>query len=209
MSFILEGIVLGLTLTILLGPIFIALTQTSIEYGARAGITVGLGIWISDFLIIGGCYFFINQLRFLEGNHAFKFWMGLIGGLVLIVFGFAAFLKKVEFSKNPKPFTASNYFGFLSKGFLVNTINPFTFFFWITVISTYIIGRGIDHNHGILFLSSIMMTIVITDTIKVILAKMIRKSLTENHVMLFSKVAGVALVIFGAFLLYRTSGNPF
>jgi len=48
----LEGILYGLVLAAMLGPIFVALTQTAIEKGAKAGLTVGLGIWISDLLII-------------------------------------------------------------------------------------------------------------------------------------------------------------
>ena len=209
MSYFLEGILLGLTLTILLGPIFIALTQTSIEKGLRAGLTVGLGIWVSDFLIIGGCYLFINQLRYLENNASFKFWMGLIGGLVLIVFGIAAILKKVEVNTVSQSFKAKNYLGFFTKGFLVNTINPFTFFFWITVISTYIIGRQASHQEGSIFLGSILLTIIVTDSLKVVLAKLLRQKLTSKHVGMISKVAGFGLLIFGIFLLFRTGGNPF
>lgn len=209
MSYLIEGILLGLTLTILLGPIFIALTQTSIEKGLRAGLTVGLGIWISDFLIITTCYVFIKELRFLESNASFKLWMGLVGGFVLIVFGIAAILKKVEITTVTQSFRAKNYFGFLSKGFLVNTINPFTFFFWITVISTYIIGRKATSQEAVIFLSSILLTIIITDTLKVVLAKLIRKKLSSKHVGFISKVAGFGLLIFGIFLLIRSGGNPF
>lgn len=52
MQYVFEGILLGLTLTILLGPIFVALTQTGIKHGIRAGISVGTGIWTSDLIVI-------------------------------------------------------------------------------------------------------------------------------------------------------------
>ena len=47
-----SGILLGLTLSILTGPILFTIIQTSIEEGFRAGITVASGIWISDLLFI-------------------------------------------------------------------------------------------------------------------------------------------------------------
>ena len=63
MQYIADGVMLGLTLTILLGPIFVALTQTGIQHGIRAGVAVGTGIWVSDFIVIAGSYFFILQTK--------------------------------------------------------------------------------------------------------------------------------------------------
>ena len=62
MNLILDGLLLGLTLAILLGPIFVALTQTGIQRGVRAGLSVGTGIWISDILVIVTAYFFIKEI---------------------------------------------------------------------------------------------------------------------------------------------------
>ena len=64
MSLILEGIMLGCLLAVSLGPIFIALTQTSIEKGVLPGLTVGSGIWISDFIFVYVFYNFIEVLNF-------------------------------------------------------------------------------------------------------------------------------------------------
>ena len=55
--YILEGLGMGLVLACSLGPIFFALTQTSIEEGVLPGMTVGLGIWISDLIIVSLYYF--------------------------------------------------------------------------------------------------------------------------------------------------------
>lgn len=203
MAYLLEGILLGLALTIMLGPIFIALTQTSIERGARAGMTVGLGIWSSDLLIIGGCYYFIRQLAELETNASFKLWMGIGGGAVLVAFGIGAIAKKVSLIEEQASFKAKTWIGFWLKGFLVNTVNPFTFFFWITVITTNVLARGMDHTDKMIFLGGIMSTIIITDSGKVLLAKLIRKQLTAHHISMFGKVAGIGLIIFGLVLIVR------
>lgn len=205
MSLVIQGIFLGLTLAILLGPIFITLTQIAIEKGARAGITASTGVWISDVIIITLCYLFVQKINVLVQDSTFTYWMGLLGGFILIVFGVGALFKKVTVDFSEQKHTANDYIGFWTKGFLINTVNPFTFVFWIGVISTYVIGKKITNSEAIIFLSSIMAVIIITDSAKVILAKMIRKKLKPNHFSLFSKIAGVGLVVFGITLLVRSS----
>jgi len=208
LAIFLEGVVFGLILTIMLGPIFVALTQTGIEKGARAGITVGLGVWSSDFLVILFSYLFISQVDALVQDEVFKYWMGLIGGFILITFGIAIFLKKTEAIKEGGSYSAKNYFGFWLKGFLVNTINPFTFIFWLGVISTKVIGVNMTGKQAAIFISAIMITIIATDCMKVYGAKAIRTQLKPSHIQMISRVAGAALVVFGIVLLYQTgNGN--
>lgn len=209
LAIFLEGVVFGLILTIMLGPIFVALTQTGIDKGARAGITVGVGVWSSDLLVILFSYLFISQVDALVQDEAFKYWMGLVGGFILITFGIVIFLKKTKSIKEGGSFTAKNYFGFWMKGFLVNTVNPFTFIFWLGVISTKVIGINMNDTQAFVFISAIMLTIIITDTIKVLGAKAIRGRLESDHIQRISRVAGAALVVFGIVLLYQTGNKSF
>ncbi len=209
LAIFLEGVVFGLILTIMLGPIFVALTQTGIEKGARAGITVGAGVWTSDLLVILFSYLFISQVDALVQDEVFKYWMGLVGGFILITFGIVIFLKKTEAIKSGGSYTAKNYLGFWMKGFLVNTVNPFTFIFWLGVISTKVIGINMNDTQAFVFISAIMLTIIITDTMKVMGAKAIRSRLESKHIQLISRVAGAALVVFGVVLLYQTGNSSF
>lgn len=197
----LEGIGLGLVLAIMLGPIFVALTQAAIERGARAGLLVGLGIWISDVLIMGMTYLFVQQIEPLVSSGQFKFWMGLIGGIVLILFGVGTAMRDIKLDQPPAAFTASSVLGYCLKGFLVNTINPFTFIFWISVITTNVIARGLTSGQAQLFLGGILLTIICTDTAKAFLAKLMRERLTPSIVAKASKVAGLGLVVFGLYLI--------
>lgn len=204
MQYAIEGIALGLMLTIMLGPILIALIQTSLENGGTAGLAVGLGIWVSDLLIIASSYFALNLIGDIVQGGGFRYWLGLVGGLVLIIFGTGAFLKKVKIGPEKKYFTAKNYAGFWMKGFLVNTINPFTFIFWLGVISTYVIARKINGVQAFIFLGSILATIVITDSIKIILAKKIKAKMQSHQLQWFNRIAGVGLFLFGIYLIYRS-----
>lgn len=201
MQYVIEGVLFGLSLSILLGPIFIALTQSSIEQGHKAGLSVGLGIWISDLIFIIITYLFINKISETVTGDQFKLIMGIIGGLVLIVFGLLAIFRQPQLGDRGKFSGLRHYFQFFSKGFLVNTINPFTFVFWISVISTYVLGKGTNKTESLLFLGSILMVIIITDSLKVFLANLLRKILKEIHVIWINRIAGISLGIFGVLLI--------
>lgn len=189
----------------MVGPIFIALMQTSIEKGGRAGLMVGLGIWVSDILFVSITYYFIHKISHIVTDSTFNFWMGLLGGFILIVFGISAMVKTVDVVIDRPSFNAKSLFNYWSKGFLVNTVNPFSFVFWISVISTYVIGKRVSSSEVAIFLSTIIVVIIITDSLKVILAKSIRKKLNQNIISWLVRGAGLLLFLFGVALIVRTS----
>lgn len=202
MSLILEGLTFGLLLAASLGPIFIALTQTSIEKGTIPGLTVGLGIWISDILIVVLLYKFVDSIKSTIESPSFNFWMGISGALVLFLFGAILLIKKPSLEYSNLKFSRSDYAGFWLKGFLINTINPFTFVFWMGVISTYVIGRKMGAGDLWILLSTIIIVIILSDTAKVYLAHFLKKWLTPKHINMVANISGIILIIFGIFLAY-------
>lgn len=204
MQYILEGILFGLTLAILLGPIFIVLVQSSLERGLRAGLIAASGIWVSDILIVGLALIFLKRISPFVQSQGFVFWVGLIGGVVLCAVGAATFVRRTTLDFEKKKFSASSIFDYWTRGFLVNTINPFTFIFWISVITSFVISRYLNMTESLLFTGAIIATIIVTDSIKVILAKLIRTRINERILRIINQVAGVALIIFGVILLVRS-----
>lgn len=203
MSYLIEGLILGLGLAISLGPIFIVLTETSIQKGILPGLTAGLGIWISDILFIVLFYKFISQLKETIESESFVFWLSISGAIVLISFGIYMILKKPELDINIKKLTAKNYFGFFLKGFMINTINPFTFVYWIGVISSYLIGRNASNQDSIILLSTVFFIIVISDTLKVYLANSLRNKMTEKNINYIFNFSGFVLLVFGVYMAFK------
>ena len=201
MQFVIEGLLFGLTLSILLGPIFIALTQSSIEKGYKAGLAVGIGIWVSDLLFIVLTYEFIHRISHIVNGEFFQLSMGIVGGLVLISFGLYTIFSKVKEIARSEITGARNYLQFFTKGFLVNTVNPFTFIFWISVISTYVLARDITGWQSIQFLTSILFVIITTDSLKIFLAQLLRQYLQGVHLLWINRIAGAALAVFGILLI--------
>jgi len=96
-----------------------------------------------------------------------------------------------------------SYFVLLSKGFLINTINPFTFFFWISVMTAVVLEKGYSSLGAKQFFFGIMMVIIITDVLKVYLAKYISKKMKPYHVLWMRRISGGALIAFGIILMGR------
>jgi len=112
-------------------------------------------------------------------------------------------LKKPVLDYSEQKYNYRNYIGFWLKGFLINTINPFTFFFWMGVISSYVIGRNIEHNQAMVLLSTILTVIVLSDAGKVLLANWLKHWLTPAHIVKVSNFSGFVLLAFGLFMAYR------
>lgn len=210
MGLFIEGIGFGLILAIMLGPIFLVLTQSSLKKGVKAGITVASGVWLSDLIFITSSYFFISQLdRFIK-DVSFTFWSSILGGIILCSFGLVTLIKKTQLDSDDFDIKLNlkSFGSFFSKGFLVNTVNPFTFVFWIGVMTSYVIGRDLQWGETFSFVSGIFLTIVITDLTKVFLAGYIRRKMNHSFFTVFSKIAGIGLLGFGVYLFYYAFNNP-
>lgn len=201
-SFLFQGILLGLLLTIMVGPILFALIQAGIERGFRAGAMIGLGIWISDLIYIMFAYFGISYLINIMEWSGFELTLGIAGGFVLIITGILTILRKPpEIGRSYG--LSDSYLALWVKGFLINTVNPFTVFFWVTVMTTIVAKNNLDGKNAAFLFGGIMGTIIITDSLKILLAKAIRRWLKPKHILWTRRISGFALVVFGIVLMVR------
>lgn len=200
-----NGIKLGLALSILTGPILFALIQTSIEQGFRAGWMVGTGIWVSDLIFIAATYFGITYVAELMKWDGLELTLGIAGGVILLLFGAGSLFLKPPVLKQmeKKAVRYSSFFSLWLKGFLINTVNPFTFFFWLGISGMLFTEKAVNANEAQLFYGGLIFTIILTDSAKVAMAKGIRRWLKPLYMLWMRRVAGVVLMGFGVYLLVR------
>ena len=203
MSYFIEGLILGLGLAISLGPIFITLTQASIDRGIKGGLTVGAGIWLSDIIFITFFYNFINIIRDTIESPTFIFWMGLSGAIVLCGFGLFMIIKQPVLNYSQEKLTVKNYIGLFSRGFMINSINPFTFVYWMGVTSTYMIGQQISDSSMVVLLITILIVIILSDSIKVLLAHILKSKLTVDSANVIFNISGSILICFGLYMFIQ------
>jgi threonine/homoserine/homoserine lactone efflux protein len=206
MDMLLGGIKVGLILSFMVGPIFFALIQTSVEEGFRAGLMVALGIWVSDFSFVLAVYYGVSYLADIVKAPSFSLILGLAGSVLLACFGLVTLLttpKGLLTGVLPDYKRSSSYLSLFSKGFLINTINPFTVFFWTSLMGTVVVKDGFNGEEAFWFFGGVLGTIVITDLLKVVLAKKIRYSLRPVHLLWLRRISGGALIVFGVVLFIR------
>ncbi len=202
MDALLNGIKYGLFLTILVGPLVFALIHAGVERGFRAGVMIGLGIWFSDFLFILGVFFGFSYLKALTEWQYFELTVGTAGGIILIFTGIVTLISKTPDINKSKKLTGT-YLALWIKGFVINTLNPFTVFFWVLVMTTVVADSNYTHVQSSLYFGGILGTIIITDSMKVLLAKKLRHYLEMHHLIWVRRITGIALIIFGLVLIGR------
>jgi len=199
---LLQGIILGLTISALLGPAMFTLMQTSIHRGVKSGIFLAFGIFLSDvcvvYLALLGALQLINQ----KNNYMIA---GIIGGSILIGFGIFTFLHKIHIDENnkaievriPGPLT------YVLKGYFLNIMNPFVWFFWISAMVGVSSSYG-DDKHGIvIFFAGTLATVFGSDVLKVFIANKIKAHLNVNILVRVNHFVGLLLIGFGLFLIVR------
>ncbi len=202
MDALLTGIKYGLFLTILVGPLVFALIQAGVERGLRAGTMIGFGIWFSDLLFILAVYYGFTYVQAVTEWEHFELIVGIAGGIILIFTGIYTLVSKTPDINKSKKITGT-YLALWIKGFIINTLNPFTVFFWVLVMTTVVADNEYTSQQSFLFFGGILGTIMITDSLKVILAKKLRHYLEIHHLKYVRKITGIALIIFGLVLIGR------
>ena len=202
MDIILNGIISGIVLAILVGPIFFTLVQTSIEYGFKAGFFVAIGISLSDMLCITISYLGLSQIT---ENEKFKVYLSYVGGTVLLVFGlyYLFFKNKKMIQNSKKEIKAKRPFTYIGKGFIMNGLTPTVLIFWIGTMGVATTELGYDTpRKAILFFASIVGTVFITDLIKAKLADKLRHIMTPKFIYTLNVILGIILVVFSCKLLF-------
>ncbi len=205
---IIQGILLGVSLSFMIGPLFFSIIEAGIAQGFRAGIAVAAGIWFSDVLYVALVISSVDLLASMTSLPGFKVWAGIIGGCLLVVFGVGSLvaagrLLQPDIGQAGKTLRRYNWKSYCLRGFLLNTINPFTVFFWLSVAGAVIIPNGWNAYEAIYFFGGMLGTLVVSDTLKAYGARQISRFLTPKHTFWVQRGIGITLLVFGIVLIVR------
>ncbi|GAA0880146.1 LysE family transporter [Algoriphagus jejuensis] len=200
---LLEGISMGLLLSLLIGPVFFALISSSMQHGFRYAAVLALGIFVSDSLYGFLTYFGIS---FLANTTLFEEVLGYVGGAILVGFGVSSLMKRQKPDANSKalnPPVARRRNAF-AKGFSINGINPFVLLFWISIASLVSLRDDWTSIQTFFYYSGILLTVLCTDLAKAFVAKQLSRFVTPKILGLLNKGVGGALIFYGLRMIYLT-----
>ncbi len=194
MDVVINGLLFGLLLSILVGPVFFSLIQNSIEKGFKAGFFMAIGIALSDTIYIFITYLGISQLT---NSDSFNIWLGGIGGTIMLIFGISSIVKPVP-SKGAKRHheLSTKWFKQITKGFLLNGINPFVLFFWISIASKVTLNFQYSTYQATGFFITLIATVFLTDILKAYFSTKLSEIVTPRFTRIMNRVVGIALIAF-------------
>ncbi len=208
MEIILKGVVSGIVLAFLIGPVFFTILQTSIERGFSSGVFVAIGVSLSDAVYIFISY--LGLIQFLQADR-FRHYLAYGGGIVLLGFGlYYLFIKSRKLTNyNPEQVQTRSRFRLVAKGFIINGLSPMVLFFWIATVSVATTQLGYDTNkEAIIFFSSIVATVFCTDLIKAKLADKLRVIMTPKVIKAMNIILGIVLIVFAGRLILFPDNIP-
>jgi threonine/homoserine/homoserine lactone efflux protein len=210
-----SGILAGIGFAFILGPAFFTLIQTSIDKGFVRGVYFALGVFLSDVVMVAVSFWGASKIFDIP---LVSVVVGIAGGGILIGFGLDGLVKhgknlkiKLEDAYVEKRITGKQIdklprkILFMTKGFVLNIVNPANWFAWIffvsLVSSNYTDETGLKLLQVFIFLIVTLATIFSVDIFKSYLAKFIKKLLNDDWLMRINIGFGIILTVFGACLI--------
>jgi threonine/homoserine/homoserine lactone efflux protein len=200
---ILTGLPWGIFLSFMIGPVFFILIETSITKGFRAALTFDLGVVLGDIFFIGvaylGSYRLISSLKDKPALFIF-------GGIVMVAYGIISFVKlkkqaKIQYEAIDDEIIKKNYGSLLAKGFFLNIINIGVLGFWLAIIISVGPKLEMQTPRMMTFFTSVIVSYLLVDCLKIILAKQLKSKLTPTNILKIKKGISIVLIVFGVALM--------
>jgi threonine/homoserine/homoserine lactone efflux protein len=218
MQFFLQAFGIGFLLSVMIGPVFFVLLETSITKGIKSALVLDFGVLISDVMYVLFAAIFVDQLKSLDSGDN-KIIFGFVGGSIFIGYGlYNLFKKKGDMNslENPEvleltasiaatPSQTKDYFLLGLKGFLLNLANPLVIFYWMSVMSlaTQVSPANSLFPWEFLFVCIVIITFFGIDVLKIFAAKKLRPLVTPNLLNALNRLIGIIFSLFGIFLILQ------
>jgi len=197
-----DGLILGLSLATLFGfgPALLALLQTSLSRGYKSGFALAFGIFLSDLFLVLLSFEGVTQVVEEPKN---KLAFGVVGGVILIVFGIITYLKKPQIQSDEIEVKNPRILAFIGKGFLLNVANPFIWLFWMGTMIAISTNYEKDESAILIMFSTTLLVVLMSDLTKSFLADRLKPLITAKLLITINRIAGVGLILFGFSLIIR------
>ncbi|MEY2670563.1 MAG: hypothetical protein RLZZ577_879 [Bacteroidota bacterium] len=202
---ILTGLPWGIFLSFMIGPVFFILIETSITKGFRAALAFDLGVVLGDVFFIGvaylGSYRLISSLKDKPALFIF-------GGIVMVAYGIISFVKlkkqaKIQYEAIEDEIIKKNYGSLFIKGFFLNVINIGVLGFWLAIIISVGPKLEMQTPRMLTFFTSVILTYLLVDCLKIVLAKQLKSKLTPPNILKIKKGISIVLIVFGLALMVQ------
>jgi threonine/homoserine/homoserine lactone efflux protein len=198
---LIQGIGLGLLLSIAVGPVLFSTIKQSLNNGTKGGMAFVAGVSASDITLVLISNVFTQLFAELK---EYSSQIGIAGCAFLVSMGvYFLFFKKIKINEEGRhpliTYGAGHYARIFASGYIMNVLNPGCILFWITW-STAFIAHSIQAR--IIIFTTCLVVVLALDVAKVLLAGKIRNRLTPHNIHLINRLNGIILIVFGIALIW-------
>jgi threonine/homoserine/homoserine lactone efflux protein len=191
-----KGILVGLFVSIPLGPIGMLCIQRTLNRGQKYGIATGFGATASDLLYTIVSLFFLSFV--LDLIEQYKFVIQISGSAILIIFGY--FIFNSHPSAQPKPHESKQFslFGDFITSFGLTLSNPLVLFVLIALFAKFeFITNESTFFEIVIGIASILSGALLWWSVLTLLVSKFRQKLNINGLRTINKVTGIVIIGIG------------
>ncbi|MBL9205587.1 MAG: LysE family transporter [Opitutaceae bacterium] len=193
----LQGAALGLVLAVQVGPISLLCVRQALGHGLGAGVAVGVGATLADFL-----YASIAALGLGGVGRSLASWTGAmqaVGGVLLVTYGYRGWRARRQPMAEARPQAGRRAF---AASFLLTLTNPLTILFFASVLAGLgVAGQG--PAAGLAVASGLATTTLLWMAGLALLADRAGRWLSPARLRVVNGAASLLLAALGAGLVVR------
>jgi threonine/homoserine/homoserine lactone efflux protein len=193
-----QGIIVGLTLAVPVGPISLVCIQRTVAGGRLHGIISGLGVATADSFYAAVAFLGLTSVSGLIIGHQSLF--RLLAGIVLILVGIQVFRSvpaRVSEGDGQKPYL-QDYLSLLA----IAAANPLTIIFFITILPGFgVVAQGTTVIAAVPFVAGIFLGSSVWWIILCGSLGSVRSRLGTDNLRWINRISGILIACFGAGML--------
>lgn len=191
------GIATGMVMSVMLGTVFFALVQNSIDRGFKSGFSISLGVILSDIILISMAYF--NSALIPKGSVTEDI-VRVFGAVFLMIYG----IKNFRINRHVSyPVTrAGRIFYFMRTGFFLNLLNPGNFIGWVVVTTNITQVARYSPHQCFIFYAGALSAILGMEILIAIGAAQLKRFISDRLLNSINYAVGVIFIAFSIVLVY-------
>ena len=202
LSAFLYGLPVGFLFCIALGPIFFLLIKSSLEYGFRYSLFIIIGVVLADATLLAIAYGGI-QAYLPTGNIDVTYWTQMFGGILLTVMGVRSIIKNPAPAKKISIENSTLMLKNLTKGFLINIVNPANFMEWVGTAGLLKSKYRFEVFENFSFFTGALLAVFFTEVGIAYFAGRLRQFLNPRVVRIINTITGIVFLGFALWMFFE------
>ncbi|MDO5442934.1 MAG: LysE family transporter [Bacteroidia bacterium] len=198
MVFILKGLIIGIIVSIPIGPIFMLTVQKSVNDGKKAGFSCGLGATAVDTMCAIISAFALSAIGQVIQEHTAM--IEIIGGMFITCVGANMLRMKIQEQRRKKPYSPKNFIKALTMG----SSNPAALAVMLAVFTFF--KMDMSDQPAYIPVMAIMAVAAGSAAYWYIISMALARlgdRFNFKILVIVNRIAAVAIMLFGLFLIYK------